>query len=234
VFKGYKPAPFFFVASIVSKIIPIKIRKIWIFKSKKLGKFGLILRALVGCKESMEKLLMGFGSDDLASLTSSKSNKNNEQTLRILTGSEIKIFYDNDLDIRLKNVFMRKSDHASMKASKELRSPYLQNDVNDFTRMNNFFSNLIPKLKLKIYLLDSIDFLGVFRKKVGFDMVSIHTQNTRKEDILVWCHNNRDVVDSLFIFDRFVSLVKAARKESHLFRIEVFLMWAKGLDERKE
>ena len=39
---------------------------------------------------------------------------------------------------------MRKSDHASMKASKELRSPYLQNDVNDFTRMNNFFSNLFP------------------------------------------------------------------------------------------
>jgi len=233
VFRGYKPATLFFVSSIVSSLIPVTLRKRWIPKSKPLGRFGLILRILVGCKESMEELLMGFGSDELASLTSSKINRNDEQALRVLTGSEIKLFYANYLDIRLQNVFMRKSDHASMKYSKELRSPYLQNNTNDFSRMNNVFDNLIPKLRLKLYLLDSMDLFGAFRTKIGFDMRSTDSQNDRKEDLLLWCHNNRDVVDSYFIFDRFVTLIKAIRKDSHIFRIEVFLTWAKGLHDRK-
>jgi len=231
-FKGYKPAPLFFVSSIVSNIIPVKIRRRLICKSRVLGRFALILRILLGCKESMEQLLMGFGSDELASLTASKINKNNGTALRILTGTEVTTFYHHYLEIRLKNVFMRKADHASMKHSKELRSPYLQNNHGEFDKINNAFSDLIPKLYLKLYLLGSMDFFGAFRKKIGFDMGPTDRQEGRKEDLLLWCRNNRHVVDSFFNFEQFVTLIGNIRKDSHIFRIEVFLKWAKGMHER--
>ena len=118
-----------------------------------------------------------------------------------------------------------------MKYSKELRSPYLQNNISEFTRMNNFLNKFFPKFTLKIYLLGTIDLLAAFRKKVGFDMARINSSGTRKQDILLWCHNNRHVIDSFFVFDRFIGFVNAARKESHLFRIEVFLIWAKRFHE---
>jgi asparagine synthase (glutamine-hydrolysing) len=233
VFKGYKPAALFFVSSVVSKLIPLKIRRKWISKSKPFNKFGLILRILIGCQESMEQLLMGFGSDQISSMTSNKSNADNQKIFRILTGTEIKLFYYHYLDIRLKNVFMRKADHASMKHSKELRSPYLQNNPDEFTKINNIFGYLIPKLNLKLYLLGAIDFFGVFRKKIGFDMGSTDDKVSRKEDLLLWCNHNRSLVESYFLFDEFISLIKSIKKDSHIFRIEVFLAWVQGFHGQK-
>jgi hypothetical protein len=51
-----------------------------------------------------------------------KKNFKKQSTLR---GKKILDFYDNYLKKRLTNVFMKKTDHASMKYSKELRSPLL-------------------------------------------------------------------------------------------------------------
>ena len=233
VFKGYKPSSFFYVASLISKIIPLKIRKFLIFNSKNMGKLGLYSRILLGCKSSMEKLLMGFESIRLNSLSILVDDKIKKEYVDILTGKEITKFYYDYLDIRLKNVFMRKSDHASMKYSKELRSPYLQNNTDEFKKMDNFFSNFIPKLKLKIYLLDYLNPLGIFRKKVGFDITSKKIDENRRTNILDWCNNNKKILDNFFEFSEFINLVKEITKANHLMRIEVFLRWLKTNHEKK-
>jgi len=129
---------------------------------------------------------------------------------------------------------MRKSDHASMKFSKELRSPYLQGNFREFRDMGNSFSKLIPKLYLKFYLLGSMNIFEVFRKKVGFDMLSDNKQKVRQKDLLAWCYENRELVESFFIFDRFIDLVKDVRREAHLFRIEVFLKWITEIYEKNK
>lgn len=232
VFKGYKPAPLFFVSSVISRIIPVNIRSYFIMKSKSSNKFGLIFRILLGCQESMERLLMGFGSNELSKISHAKLD-HNQNCLRILGGKDIKEFYHLYLDTRLKNVFMKKADHASMKYSKELRSPYLQNDPYDFIKKNNLFNNLIPKFNLKIYLLDSLNFFGTFRKKVGFDMKLIEKSDNRKEGLIIWCRNNESLINSYFKFDQFINLITNINKDSHIFRIEVFLTWIKAFHEKK-
>ena len=234
VFCGYKPAPFLFSAALITRVIPFSVRKFLIKRFSNQQNLSQKIRALIGCKDSIEKLLMGFSTTEIKHVLISKNISINGKSSSILTGSEITLFYENYLNTRLKNVFMKKSDHASMRYSKELRSPYLQNDINELAKMNGFLNKFIPKFKLKIYLLSSIGFLSTFRKKVGFDVYSKNTSNLRKQDILRWCYDNKEIIETFFIFEHFINMVKKSEKERHLFRVEVFLVWARGLHARQK
>jgi asparagine synthase (glutamine-hydrolysing) len=233
VFLGYKPAPFFFLSSIVTRIVPLKVKEIVIMHSKKIGRMGFLLAALLGCKENVEKILMGFSSKELIQLAVKSYSSDEKVNIDLLSGKQVIDFYDRYLMTRLSNVFMRKSDHASMAHSKELRSPFLQGNHLEFRLRKKFFGNFIPKLKLKIYLLGFMNVFEVFRKKVGFDMSSKTNKNKSQKYIINWCFKNRNIIETIFIFDDFINLIKNIKKDNHLFRIQVFLYWLKNDYEEK-
>ena len=228
VFFGYKPAPYFFLSSIITKIVPLKIKQVLIPYSKRFGRVGFLCAVLMGCKESAEKILMGFSSKELVGLVVKNKRSNEKVNIDLLLGEQVMDFYNSYLMTRLSNVFLRKSDHASMAHSKELRSPFLQGNPAEFRLGRNFFRKIIPKLKLKIYVLGSVQFSGAFRKKVGFDMVSGSNISQKQKYILEWCLENRGLIETIFIFDNFIDLIRGIKKDNHLFRINVFLQWLKN------
>ncbi|MAS82685.1 MAG: hypothetical protein CMF45_08350 [Legionellales bacterium] len=224
-FMGYRPRPYFYLASLVTKIIPVCIRRKLIDVVLDYGRLGLLFAVLLGCKDSSEKVLMGFSTKDLKEINLNSISDVKIERRLLISGNEITDFYANYLMTRLKNVFMKKSDHASMRFSKELRSPYLQGNKTVFPAMGNVFSNIVPKLKLKLYMLNSIGLLKIFRKKVGFEVISENNEKNRQSTIIDWCKKNKSLIDTYFIYDRFMSLIKNTSKDRYLFRIEVFIKW---------
>ena len=157
-----------------------------------------------------------------------KTNSPYKINREILSGKQVIDFYESYLMTRLSNVFLRKSDHASMKFSKELRSPYLQGNPSEFRSMGNLLTDLIPKFKLKAYVRTTIGMASAFRKKVGFDMLTEHKKEATRQHIMNWCFENKALVEHFFDYDRFIALVQKVNKDSHLFRLQVFLQWTKS------
>ena len=88
VFHGYKPVTFIFVACIITKVLPKFIRRFLLKNYQKYHKTGVILRSLLGCKDSLEKLIMGFSTRELHSLIlTCKNQEVSDQN--ILKSSEI-------------------------------------------------------------------------------------------------------------------------------------------------
>jgi asparagine synthase (glutamine-hydrolysing) len=227
VFLGYRPALYFYVSSFVTRIVPLTVRNFAITHLSQYGRMGLLMSVLLGCRESSEKVLMGFSSNDLSYLERDNFSSADKINSEILSGRQVIDFYESYLMTRLSNVFLRKSDHASMKFSKELRSPYLQGNPSEFRSMGNILTDLIPKFKLKAYVRGTIGMASAFRQKVGFDMLTEDRKESTRQHIMEWCFENRILVEYFFDFDRFIALVQGANKDSHLFRIQVFLHWVK-------
>ena len=74
-------------------------------------------------------------------------------------------------------------------------------------------------------MLNSIGLLKIFRKKVGFEVISENNEKNRQSTIIDWCKKNKSLIDTYFIYDRFMSLIKNTSKDRYLFRIEVFIKW---------
>lgn len=232
IFFGYRPKLYIYLSSKISLVVPAAIRSGIISILKRFGRFGLYASMTLGCRKSLEKVLMGFDSEEL-------NNLNNEfviaeQTNVLLRGKEILDFYDNYLMTRLSNVFMKKSDHASMKFSKELRSPYLQGDFKEFRRMITFIDNFIAKFKLKLFLLSFLNISDILRKKIGFNILSEGMQEIRKRDILFWSEKNRPLIESIFNYNSFISLVKSIKQDRYLFRIQVLTIWLEVFYEKRK
>lgn len=235
VFFGYKPKTYLYLSSIISKIFSNKINRKLISFFNNFGKFGFYISILFGCKKSIEKVLMGFSSDELNRIFFKKNlfikHLKNQSTLR---GKKILNFYDNYLTKRLTNVFMKKTDHASMKYSKELRSPYLQSDYKELRNMSSFLNNFVAKFKLKLFLFDKLSFNDIFRKKVGFNILS---EKLKKKDIknqiLLICNKNKSIISKFFNYENFLILVKNAQNDRQLLRIEILLMWLIIFYEKK-
>jgi asparagine synthase (glutamine-hydrolysing) len=78
-----------------------------------------------------------------------------------------------ELQIRLSNDLLMRSDRATMASSLELRTPFLTSSVLAFAntfKLNKLLSFKQTKIPLKSELLKDFDRNFVFRNKVGFDM----------------------------------------------------------------
>ena len=181
-------------------------------------------------KNLLKKFLMGFDSYELNNLINENNSLSEENVL--LKGKEILDFYDNYLMTRLSNVFMKKSDHASMKYSKELRSPYLQGEYKEFRSMLTFFDNFITKFKLKIFLINSLGLFDIFRKKVGFNILTENNSESAK-NILLWSYDNKELIELIFNYDVFIKLVRNIRHDRYLYRIQVLIKWLETFHEKK-
>ena len=78
-----------------------------------------------------------------------------------------------EIENRLMNDLLMRSDRATMASSLELRTPFLTNSVLAFAntyRLKELISFKQSKIPLKKALLKDFDQDFVYRKKVGFDM----------------------------------------------------------------
>ena len=78
-----------------------------------------------------------------------------------------------EIENRLMNDLLMRSDRATMASSLELRTPFLTNSVLAFAnthRLKELISFWQSKIPLKKALLNDFDQDFVYRKKVGFDM----------------------------------------------------------------
>ncbi len=234
VFLGYRPKIYLYFSSIISSFFSRKTNMLIISYLEKFGKFGIYLSTMFGCKDSIEKILMGFNSREIKKIKNdSFSSLNNLDTKSLLRGTEIIDFYDNYLMKRLSNVFLKKSDHASMKFSKELRSPYLQGKLTEFRKMSNLIDNLIPKFRLKMYLISSLSLFSIFRKKTGFNILSENFKDIRKKQILSWCSKNKQKISSIFDYSNFLQLINSTQKDSYLYRIQILIVWLESFYDEK-
>ena len=169
-FFGYSAYRRYLLARVFQRFFP---KKICNYLLSKLSKFD---RAIGDYRFGMKFM----GSSHISTF---------EEKSRVLTNSPlVKSFYQrfqgnnkikefdelrSEIENRLMNDLLMRSDRATMASSLELRTPFLTNSVLAFAntyRLKELISFKQSKIPLKKALLKDFDQEFVYRKKVGFDM----------------------------------------------------------------
>jgi len=228
IFSGYKPAILFAAASIISLLFPIKTR---LFLLSIFSRFQILnnkyIRSFCGEISSIESIIFGINNEEISVLM--PDSKSPTPKHKIFKGpNEIISYYKNYLHLRLSNVFLRKSDHASMECSKELRSPFLSPflyKVRPYTIINLF----LKKLPLTFYLLKYLHPLELFRPKVGFEVNIPYSKSLIIQEIKQIIRGS-SIISNLFpslYLDQYI-LENASKR--FVWRFYLLLVWLQRME----
>lgn len=165
-FGGYNISRLVGAMCLFVKILPIGLRRLLVGEAVFSSRFGKFFQCLLGSRLAFQKIVYGVSSADLRFLSRGELERGTVD----LFENDIQVIkdYEHFIFTRLTNVFLKKSDHASMFASKELRSPMLH--LRRQAIKPTFLLCFPSKWRLKQIYASHFGVWTALRRKVGFDM----------------------------------------------------------------